>query len=856
MVNFRENTAPGEMMSLCVLLFFLPLLFPLEVNSYVPVENYAVNCGDSNDVTIYNRIWVGDVSTKQYFSIIEPQTGQPSVKAEALNRFPGNPVFPVGSARLSLSKFTYSFVNVTSGPKFLRLHFYPMSYLNFEPYNALFSVIAGNFTLLKDFNASLWVHSDEKTISKEYCLNVETGERLNITFLPSNNHSDAYAFINGIEVVSMPPFLYYTNLSDLDYKFKQVGHGDTSFQIQKDKALDTLYRVNVGDNQVPPSNDTGMFRNWDNDYPGYLEKQYPLSVSTGYALQLNYRNNAVPNYTAPADVYLTARSYGMDATENYNVTWTFEVDSQFTYMVRLHFCEFEYWRIKHYGDRAFQIFIAETLAEVYADLIGWGDGFNLVPIHRDYAVVMSTLGDSKKVNLSIKLQQMPDIITKYHDVILNGIEIFKISDQNNNLAGPNPEPILSLSHSAQNPKTTTVIVVVVAVSALMVASVIGIMVFQRRRRTRGHNKEENWWKKKTEEDSSFPSCSGRYFTIGEIRAATNNFADVSIIGVGGFGNVYKGYIDGATPVAIKRLKPDSHQGASEFMNEIELLSQLRHLHLVSLIGYCNDGVEMILVYDFMQRGTLREYLYNSDNQPLSWKKRLEILLGAARGLHYLHTGAQHNIIHRDVKSTNILLDENWVAKLSDLGLSKVGPTGISKTHVTTLVKGSLGYLDPEYFRSQRLTLKSDVYSFGVVLLEVLCGRPPIVRTLDMQRESLVDWVRRCYDKGEIDQTVDPFIKDSVTAECLKCYSQMFMSCLHDDGNQRLSMSEVVGALEFALQLVENEEDNKIHVTQEEGNTEEKPWLPQFTSDHHEGSTHTGTALSTESGSYGGKSLSQ
>lgn len=180
-----------------------------------------------------------------------------------------------------------------------------------------------------------------------------------------------------------------------------------------------------------------------------------------------------------------------------------------------------------------------------------------------------------------------------------------------------------------------------------------------------------------------------------------------------------------------------------------------------------------------------------------------MVLGAARGLHYLHTGAKHNIIHRDVKSTNILLDEKWVAKVSDFGISKVGPIGMSMTHVSTVVKGSLGYLDPEYYLRQRLTLKSDVYSFGVVLLEVLCGRAPLIRGLDKKKVSLVDWFLRCYDEGVavIEEIVDPLVRDSVTSESLKCYCQVAVSCLRDDGAQRPSMSDVVGALEFALQLV-------------------------------------------------------
>ncbi|WJX75356.1 hypothetical protein P8452_58897 [Trifolium repens] len=853
------------------LLSLIFLLFPLLSKSYNPDYNLAINCGSSKNNTGQDRRpWVGDdIDNSNLFTFFEPKTTDPSLIT--LPSSFANAEIPYRAARVSLSNFTYSFpIIITSSPVFLRLHFYPTSYQNFKPSDsdALFSVtVNDNLTLLKDFNPLNWILAEDGKITKEYCIQIKPNENLlNITFIPSkkNQSNVSYAFINGIEVVSMPSYLYYTNLSDSSYHLKSLDPFDNNnadYQIQNNTSLEMLYRVNVGQREVPSNEDTGMFRHWETDYP-YLRKIYPQSL-TSSSEHLIYLKDSSPNYTAPEGVYLSARSYGRDVTEDYNVTWNFEVDSTFNYMVRLHFCEFEE-SVKDVGYRVFKIFIDDISAEQYADVFSWSGGL-LVPVHKDYAVkLFSNEGSSQieRVNISIKLQRMPDnSLTKYRDVLLNGIEIFKISDNNNNLAGVKPKYIYlsptepsSPSPKSKSKNSTVVIFIAVGVSCLLLAFVAtGIIVFVRRRKGFEPHfpMEESSWKTKKEGSSTLPSHLCRYFTIAEIKAATNNFDDIFIIGVGGFGNVYKGYIDEGTPVAIKRLKPGSQQGVNEFMNEIDLLSQLRHIHLVSLIGYCNEGAEMILVYDFMQRGTLREYLYGSDNEHLTWKQRLEILLGAARGLHYLHTGAKDNIIHRDVKSTNILLDEKWVAKVSDFGLSKVGPTGMAMTHVSTVVKGSLGYLDPEYYLRQRLTLKSDVYSFGVVLLEVLCARPPLVRSLEKKKASLVVWFQRCYKEGRIiEELVDPFIKDSITDECLKCYCQMVLSCLHDDGNQRMSMSDVVGALEFALQLVMSEEDSKFGETKEKEKSEQKLQLPQFTSE--DGSGVCFTSSSDDYGSHDSK----
>lgn len=773
------------------------------VTPYKPTESIFLACGSNGSSgTLDHRTWIGDIDSEYSPSETENE-------ASRIFTAPQQP--PYSAVRLSHSQFTYMF-NFTAGQKFIRLYFYSTSYPGFDHSKAFFSVKAGSFTLLSNFSASLTADAlGEHSFFKEFCINVEESQRLlNITFISSPDYKDSYAFINGIEIVSMPPNLYYTAANGTGFVF--VGQGN-QYGITNSTALETLYRINVGGNQILPLEDTGMFRTWSTD-DKYLADARASAVPVNISVVLQF--SRINNYSAPAVVYESGRSMGNGVIkkELYSLTWEFQVDSEFTYFLRLHFCEFQQ-EVTKPGDRVFQIYIANLIAEAEADIIYWA-GENGVPIYRDYAVIIGAKGNEKKQNLSIALHPAVRRRTKYNDSILNGIEIFKV-DTSGNLAGSNPEPLISETRnnqpsivlqampSSQSMKsknnTATTIAIVGGLMSGFVA--ISLLVFFWRRFSTSKTKSRK------SRGSTLTSDLCTHFSLSEIKAATKNFDTGLVIGVGGFGNVYKGFINGgATPVAIKRLTPGSQQGALEFQTEIEMLSQLIHIHLVTLIGYCNDDGEMILVYDFMARGTLRDHLYNSNNPPLPWSQRLGICIGAARGLQYLHAGAKQVIIHRDVKSTNILLDEKWVAKVSDFGLSKFGPNSMSKTHVSTVVKGSIGYLDPEYYRLQQLTEKSDVYSFGVVLLEALCARPPIIRTTERNQVSLPVCAERCYRDGTIDEIVDPLLRGKITTECLSKFAEVAVSCLNDDGAQRPSMSDVVRGLELAFELQESAEESE------------------------------------------------
>ncbi|KAL4582336.1 hypothetical protein LXL04_006883 [Taraxacum kok-saghyz] len=314
--------------------------------------------------------------------------------------------------------------------------------------------------------------------------------------------------------------------------------------------------------------------------------------------------------------------------------------------------------------------------------------------------------------------------------------------------------------------------------------------------------------------SVLPDQKCQRFTYAEIQSATNNFDETLVIGHGGFGKVYKCpiKIGPVNEVAIKRLHSMSNQGTHEFEAEVEVLSKLRHGNLVSLLGYCNEEKEMVLVYEFMPNGTLEENLLKPELS-LSWLQLLKISIGAARGLDYLHSGTstQHGVIHRDVKSSNILLDANFDAKISDFGLAKVGFR--DRTRVSTAVKGTFGYMDPSYFYTGKLTTSSDVYAFGVVLFEVLTGKKAVDSTLDEEQWSLAAWALHQIKVGKLNHIIDQRLTGQISRKCLKEFASISRQCLHAQPKKRPTMAEVVVKLESILS---QERERTNSVVDEEG----------------------------------------
>ncbi|KAM2624383.1 hypothetical protein TB1_031364 [Malus domestica] len=302
----------------------------------------------------------------------------------------------------------------------------------------------------------------------------------------------------------------------------------------------------------------------------------------------------------------------------------------------------------------------------------------------------------------------------------------------------------------------------------------------------------------------------RVFSLQELREATNGFNRLLKLGEGGFGSVYKGTIrpaDGerGSPilVAIKKLNPQSLQGHKEWLAEVQFLGVVEHPNLVKLLGYCSvDGerrIQRLLVYEFVPNRSLEDHLFNRALPTLPWITRLQIMLGAAQGLAYLHMGLEVQVIFRDFKSSNVLLDEEFRPKLSDFGLAREGPTD-DRSHVSTSVVGTYGYAAPEYIETGHLSTSSDLWSFGVVLYEILTGRRVLDKNRPTAEQKLLYWVRQFpADSKRFSMIIDPLLRDQYSLTAARNVAKLADSCLNKNAKERPTMSQVVEVLGQALQ---------------------------------------------------------
>ncbi|KAL4297249.1 hypothetical protein GQ457_12G020590 [Hibiscus cannabinus] len=295
------------------------------------------------------------------------------------------------------------------------------------------------------------------------------------------------------------------------------------------------------------------------------------------------------------------------------------------------------------------------------------------------------------------------------------------------------------------------------------------------------------------------------FTYEELVIATDGFSESNLLGQGGFGYVYKGRLPTGQDVAVKKLKAGSRQGEREFQAEVETISRVHHKHLVSLVGYCINGAERLLVYEFVPNKTLEFHLHENGQPVILWESRLKIAIGSAKGIAYLHEDCSPTIIHRDIKAANILLDPRFEAKVSDFGLAKIFfDASPIVTHISTRVMGTFGYLAPEYVLTGKLTDKSDVYSYGVMLLELITGRRPIIELESSVNHSLVDWARpllaRALEDNDFETLVDPRLNGAYNNSEMATMVSCAAACIRQSAWLRPRMIQVVRALEDDISL--------------------------------------------------------
>ncbi|KAG5028874.1 hypothetical protein JHK87_012388 [Glycine soja] len=592
-----------------------------------------------------------------------------------------------------------------------------------------FNISVPGFRLVQRFDARNDTENNVEPVT-EFFMEI-TSPTFKIIFRPLPS---SFAFVNAIELFLLPLNLISNNVSHFTFS----GYiGLTSYRPGLySRVLETKLRLNVGGQIVTgPDN---LLRKWfpDDSYfanPENAKNRSPFMGRIEYHVGDDSDGPYANKFTAPSDVYKTAKEINSSSSNAENITWALLVDYNTDHLLRLQFCD--YW-----SPRSVLTYFYLSIYDAYVMPVNIDnpDVSKELPAPYYYDFLVHS-DDSGFMKVSIA----PDASARIRDAFLNGLEIMKIIERSSSVP-----PYLGEPNSEHNRLPMVLGSILGGSVLIMFMMILGFL--WRLKITKEKPTENSDWlpmlvtaggssqsrlTEGTSQGSALPNINlGLKIPLLDLQLATNNFH----------------------AIAVKRGEPGSGEGLLEFHTEIVILSKIHHKHLVSLIGYCDENFEMILVYEYMEKGTLRDHLSNKNLPRLSWKNWLEICIGAASGLHYLHKGADGGIIHRDVKSTNILLDENLVAKLADFGLSRTGPVD-HQPYVTTVVKGTFGYLDPEYFKTQQLTEKSDVYSFGVVLLGVLCARAVIDPSLPRDQINLAEWGILCKNKGMLQDIVDPSI---------------------------------------------------------------------------------------------------
>ncbi|KAG8391865.1 hypothetical protein BUALT_Bualt01G0231400 [Buddleja alternifolia] len=288
---------------------------------------------------------------------------------------------------------------------------------------------------------------------------------------------------------------------------------------------------------------------------------------------------------------------------------------------------------------------------------------------------------------------------------------------------------------------------------------------------------------------------GRWYTLRELEAASNGLSDENVIGEGGYGIVYYGVLNDNTRIAIKNLLNNRGQAEKEFKVEVEVIGRVRHKNLVRLLGYCVEGAYRMLVYEYVDNGNLDQWLHGDVGEisPLTWEIRMNIIIGTAKGLAYLHEGLEPKVVHRDIKTSNILLDRQWHPKLSDFGLAKL--LNSERSFVTTRVMGTFGYVAPEYACTGMLNEKSDVYSFGILIMEIITGRSPVDYSRPPGEVNLVDWLKTMVGNRKSEDVVDPKMLERPASKALKRVILVALRCVDPDALKRPKMGHVIHMLE-------------------------------------------------------------